>query len=390
MKPPVVVPKKSPDAPAKSSLIRVPDDAATLAEALERCDAGGTVELAASTYQGSLVITRSVSIVAASAAVLESTDHGASVVTVRGPVDLKLRNIQIRSSGDDTEKSPESSPPLVLATDSAVLHLDGCVIERSSGSGISLSDKASAMLSNCRIRNNRAYGINLTSSAKADITLSELQQNGLAGISAMNNGTQVQLHNGADVSSNSRNGIEIGNGADLVASGAQIKSNGKVGLIIENPGSTAKLEASCVVSDNRELGIGVYESATLDLTDSTVEGNKEIGLQIRSSGHATVANSEFRSNGFTGIYLENGKESQLTVTDSRFVSHPDAGIAVVQGTGKISACTFDGNGMAVIFGDGASGRAAGNSIAPGPLESALVTENAGEVTLSDNRIASER
>ncbi len=387
---PVTRPEKTPDAVAKSSLVKVPGDAATLAEALAACEAGGTIELAPGTYQGALVITRSVAIVAASAAVLESDDNGASVVTVRGPVDLKLRNIQIRSTGDTTEKSPESSPPLVLATDSAVLHLDGCIIERSSGSGISLSDKASATLSNCRIRNNRAYGINLTSGAKADVTLSELQQNGLAGISAMNNGTLIQLHNGADVSSNSRNGIEIGNGADLVASGARIKGNGKVGLVIQSPGTTAKLEASCVVSDNHELGIGVYESATLGLTDSTVEGNKEIGLQIRSGGQATVAKSEFRSNGFSGIYLENGSESRLTVRASRFISHPDAGIAVVQGAGEISQSVFEGNGMAVIFGDGASGSAAGNSITPGPLESALVTENSGEVILRDNTVAAER
>jgi hypothetical protein len=390
--PPQPAPAATPQAPATSppttrSVVKVPGDAASVTEALALCEAGGTIEIAGGTHSEALVLTKSVSLVSKTATVFEDSGLGSSLVTARGPIQITLRNIHLKNTQRQAETDVDSSPSLVLVSDGAAVVFDGCVIEGSLGKGVSLAEKAAATFSNCRIRKNRGTGLNLSSGAKAEISLSEIQENGWSGIAMANAGTTATLGSGTIVSANSQQGVEVGNGAELHASGAEFKGNQKVGLVIEGGGSLARLEASCVISENRKYGAGVRDAGRLFLSGGTVEDNGENGIYIEGGGQAEIVSSTFKSNGTIGVYLVEGSASAVTLSKCVFESHAEAGAAIVGGAGNVSECRFINHPMALYFGQGSSGAATGNSFHPGPIESALVIEKAGEVALSGNNVA---
>lgn len=374
-----------PDPAEPQSIVRVPGDAPSITEAIQLCKSGGTIELSGGTHNKPIILTKSVSIISKSAAVFEDTGIGSSLVTARGPIQVILRNIQIKNTQRQAGTEISSSPSLVLLADGASVRFEGCVVEGSVGNGISLADKASANFSNSRIRKNRGYGITVSSGSKVDISLSEIQQSGRSGIAATNVGSVVTLGSGASVSTNSQNGVEIANGAELRSSGAEINGNQKVGLTVDGSGSQASLESSCVISGNRRYGAGITNSGRLVLTDGTVEDNSENGIYVESGGQAEITSSRFKTNGTIGVYLVGGAASAVTISKSSFEHHSDAGVAFVEGVGKVSGSTFTSNPMAIFFGNGSSGSATGNTFRPGPVEDKLVIENAGAVTLGDNQ-----
>lgn len=386
-KTPAAAPPPQPANPAQElSIVKVPGDAATLVEALKLCKSGGTIEIAGGTHAEAIVLTKSVSLVSKAAAVFEDGGLNTCLLTARGPIQVTLRNIQIKNTQKQAAGDVESSPSLVLITDGAAVGFEGCVIEGSVGNGISLADMASATFSNCRIRKNRGAGINISSGSKVELSLSEVQENGGSGIAVANAGSAVTLGSGATITSNSEHGVEVGNGAQLHASGAEIKGNQKVGVLIESGGSLARLEASCVIAENRRFGIGVRDSGRLVLMDGTVEDNSENGIYVESGGQAEIDSSRFKSNGAIGIYLVGGSASSVTVSKTTFESHSDAGAAFVEGVGKVSGSRFTNNPMALFYGKGSSGAATGNIIHPGPVEDTVVTENAGDVMLQNNTV----
>ena len=282
--PPEAIPTPPPptdDASEAKSTVNVPGDASSITEALKLCKPGGTIEIAGGTYSDAIVLTQSVSLISKTSAVFEDSGLGSSLITARGPIQVTLRNIQIKNTQRQANTEIESSPALVLIADGADVRFDGCVVEGSIGSGISLVDKASATFSNCRIRKNRGYGINVSSGSNVALSLSEIQQCGRSGIAVTNVGSTVNLGSGATITANSRNGVEVANGAVLKGSGAEINGNQKIGLIVEGSGSQATLEASCVISGNHKFGAGVTNSGRLKLSDSTVEENSENGVYRR-------------------------------------------------------------------------------------------------------------
>lgn len=365
--------------------VRVPGDAATLREALAMCKEGGTIELSSGKYPEAVVLTKSVSLISQGAVVLEQVSEGSSLVTVKGKVEVVMKNIQITDTRREATGDVASSAPLVLASDAASLRFENCLIEGSSGDGISLVGKASATFTGSRIRKNRGFGIAVASNSKVGISLSEVRENGLSGISALNAGTKVTLGGGTSVSENGRDGVELGFGAELEATGAEVNQNRQIGLNIQNGGSMARLEGGSI-SGNKKHGAGVVDEGKLILSKVSVESNIEDGIYIESGGNVELEGCRFVSNGKIGAYLVNGAASILKVSDTLFSGHADAGVAVVGGTGDISGSTFLRNGMAVFYGKQARGNARGNKVFPGPLKDSIVLEDAGEVVMEDNSL----
>jgi serine/threonine protein kinase/nitrous oxidase accessory protein NosD len=385
--PPVVTPVVP---PAKSSsTIKVPGDTSSIAEAVQRCQDGGTIEIAGGTYAEALVLTKSLTITSTPAAVFEDRGLGSNLIVARGPVQVTLRNIQIKNSEQQAKSAIDSSPALLLVTDGSKILIDGCVIESSVGDGVSLVDKASATFSNCRIRKNRGYGIHVSSGSKVDVSLSEIQQSGRSGIALTNVGTAAKLGNGTTVADNSRNGVEVANGATLECGGTTINGNQMVGLIVEGSGSVGRLESSCVISANRKHGIGVFNSGRLSMSDSTVEDNRESGLYAKSGGQVEIVSCHFKSNGAIGVSLVD-EPTRVTIAKSDFSSHTSMATAFEDGLAKVTDCKFINNPAAIYYGKGAKGAATGNAIRPGPLENTLILQEAGEVSLGNNVIDSAR
>jgi len=389
--------RQTPQSPegSPSSTIKVPSQVATLTKAIELCKEGGTIELGGGTYPENIRFTKSVALIANPSAVIVDRGLGTNLIIARGPVKVTLRNIQIVNTTEETKSSHDESPALVLVSDSAHLTLDGCVIEGSVGNGITLTDKASASFSNCRIRGNLAWGINVKSAASVDVSLSDILRNGRSGITLANVGSVVTLGKGCNISENSLNGVEVLEGAKLQCDGVDIKNNRKAGVAIVGSGSLANLEANCRISNNGTHGIAIQHSGVARLRDATVEENKENGLWAGKmpadaySGEgcrAGIVSSKFASNGLCGVFFDDGKSANLKLEKSGFKNHSQCGIAVSGGSGTVEDCKFTDNGTAILFGDGVSGAITNNTIRPGPIESAVILDKAGEVSLQNNTV----
>jgi len=371
---------------AKLQIVKVPGDASTLAEAIERCKDGGSVLLTGGTHTQPVVVSKSITIDGQGAAVLEDDGAGTSLVTIRGAIRVKLSNIQIKGGRSDANAPVDSSPALVLATGGASVEFDGCVVESSLGMGLSIVDRATAKFSNCRIRNNRGNGIHLSGGAKAQITLSEIHQNGGSGIVAINPDTEATLHRGTTISANSRHGVELGNGAVLHASGSEFKGNQQTGVIIESGGSIAHLNSSCVVSGNKLYGIGVRNLGKLVMSESIVEDNSKNGIFVEAGGQAEVVSSRISSNGTIGIYLVGGRDSSVSITSSTIQSHAEAGVVFIEGSGVVAQNKFENNPLAIYFGEGSRGSASSNTFNKGPIHDMLLIETNETITQHENQI----
>jgi hypothetical protein len=208
-------------------------------------------------------------------------------------------------------------------------------------------------------------------------------------------GSLVTLGSGCRVSENSLNGVELAEGAELKAEGVEISNNHKAGVTIVGRGSLAVLEVRCGITGNGTHGIAVQHSGAARLRDVTIGHNKEHGLWVgRSAGdnysgagaQADIRSCEFDSNGLSGVFLDDGKTAGLKLEGTGFRNHSQCGVAVSGGRATVLGCNFKDNGAAIVFGDGANGEITDNSIQPGPLESSVILENAGEVSMKNNTI----
>ncbi|MEI6654263.1 MAG: protein kinase [Verrucomicrobiota bacterium] len=361
--------------------IKVPGDVKTLVEAVQRCKEGGTIEIADGTYAESLVLTKSVTLAAPTTAVLDGRDLRSNLIVARGPIQVTLRNLQIKNTQEAANTAPESSPALVLISDEASVRFDGCGIEGSIGNGVALAGKASAVFANCTLSKNRGYGINVSSASKVEVSQTKIRENGRSGIALMNVDTAVTLASGTEVEANSNHGVEVANGAELKGSGVTLRGNQKVGVIVDGSNSLARLDSSCVISANRKYGIGVLNAGKVLLSDSAVEDNSEGGLYAKTGAQVEILGCHFIANGPLGASLMD-KPSKLSIAKTEFKSHSSLATAFEQGRGTVTECTFLNNDTAIYFGDGASGSASGNTSHLGPLEDikdALVKDSNGEV-----------
>ncbi len=366
---------------AAPSVVSVPDEVKTIGEAVKRCKAGGTIKIAGGTYTEALVLTKSVSLVATSAAVFDGRDLRSNLIVARGPILVTLRNLQLKNTQEAARAVPESSPALVLISDEASVRFDGCEIEGSLGNGVALAGKASAVFVNCTLSKNRGHGINVSSASKVEMSQSKVRENGRSGIVLMNVGTAVTLGNGTKVEANSNNGVVVDNGAEIKCSGVTLRGNQMVGIIVDGSGSLALLEAFCVISANRNYGIGVMNAGRVVLSDSAVEDNSGGGLYAKTGALVDIRSCHFLANGPLGASLID-KPSKLRIAKTEFKSHTGMAAAFEQGCGIVAECTFLNNDTAIYYGQGASGSAIGNTSHLGPLKDindAFVTEQDGEV-----------
>ena len=312
---------------------------------------------------------------------LDGRDLRSNLIVARGPIQVTLRNLQIKNTQEAANTAPESSPALVLISDEASVRFDGCGIEGSIGNGVALAGKASAVFANCTLSKNRGYGINVSSASKVEVSQTKIRENGRSGIALMNVDTAVTLASGTEVEANSNHGVEVANGAELKGSGVTLRGNQKVGVIVDGSNSLARLDSSCVISANRKYGIGVLNAGKVLLSDSAVEDNSEGGLYAKTGAQVEILGCHFIANGPLGASLMD-KPSKLSIAKTEFKSHSSLATAFEQGRGTVTECTFLNNDTAIYFGDGASGSASGNTSHLGPLEDikdALVKDSNGEV-----------
>lgn len=384
---PPTQPEKEKNAENKgpTALIRVPTDEATLAAAIQRCKDGGTVEIDGGSFREPLVLSKSITLVSKNPALIEDASGGSSIVAVRGPVAVTLRNIVLKDSRRDAAGDAESAPPLLLATTGAKVVLDGCVFEGSMGSGVSVIDQASAEFTNCRIRKNRGFGIRTSAGGRIALSLCEIRENGLSGVLLDGSGTTATFGGGTTVTNNARNGVEAANGAGISCTGVEFNANAQAGIVAQGAGTTVDFGGNSVLSGNKKYGAKVMEGSRLVMKQAKVEENGSDnggGILVSSSGKVELADSSFRVNGKVGLFMENGSSSSVKISRSKFEGHSDAGVAFVEGSGEVIDSEFSGNSESICFYENASGSAKGNRLDKEP-----VLDGAGSVSQENNTVS---
>ncbi|MCW1922513.1 protein kinase [Luteolibacter arcticus] len=387
---PTPVPTTSPgDAPPPASaqnaaLIRVPGDAATLAEAVNRCQEGGTIEIKGGVYREALLITRPLKIRASGGAALEDEGKRISLLTVKGGIEVSVHGLTFRNVDQQGVGDPNANSPLIIAATGARLELDQCILDGGQGDGLSLADKSTGTLSGCRISKNRAFGVRVSGGASATITSGVIQENGAGGVWISNAGSKVSISGGTAITRNAHNGVQVLAGSTADLQGVEISSNRQNGILAKDAGTTVTLGQGCVISDNDTNGLIAGLGASASVTGSRFERNKADGIDTEGATSLNISGSVFDGNGRGGLFFNQGGKAECRVASSEFSRHADFGIVFDGGVVDVRDCKFDGNGMAIHAGSGTQGEIRDNTITPGPLEKVVNFEEGSSITATNN------
>jgi len=377
-----VTPSNPPATAGSSKLVKVPGDAATLADAIVRCSAGGTIELAGGTYKEAVAITKPLTIAASGGAVLENTAFTTSLLAIKGKVEVRISGLVIRDPRREATGEPEDSPPLVLVTDGGGLVMDGCTLEGGMGTGISLINRSSGRLSLCRILNNRWFGVKVSSGSTTDLAQCSIQLN-RCGVLASDPGSVVTISAGSIVTNSSKNGVEIDKGGMAKLSGCEVSNTqSQSGVTVSGANSLLDASGKSSFSDNKISGIELKDGGGVRLDDCQIERNGESGIHGTAAGPVTATNTRFASGG-SGIFIEGGSGA-VKISNCDFSKHSDGGVMFTGVQVELTGSHFKDLPVAAVFGAGAAGTAKGNHITPGPADAAFQTEDNGTVTRDGN------
>ncbi|MDB6080585.1 MAG: hypothetical protein JWO82_4332, partial [Akkermansiaceae bacterium] len=337
-------------------------------------------------YHESLLITRPVTILASGDATLEDDGKSPTLLIAKGNINLSIRGLVLRNAQTKGAGNPEETPALMLIASGAKVKMEKCTVEGGQGDGMTVADHGEVELTECRVMKNRGFGSRISGGSSLTATQGTIQENGLGGIWVSNTGSRVILNEGAAVNRNSNNGIQATEGASVQINGGGVSFNRTNGVIALDAGTKIELKESGLVSDNGVNGIAMVNGATASISSSKIERNQNYGILAERSGKLALSGAVLRSNSMAGVFFNEGGSQSCRIERSEFSDHSEFGAAFVGGEIFVSSCTFSENGGALLLGKDTKGEISGNSISPGPLESAIVREDAGEVKETNNTI----
>jgi parallel beta-helix repeat protein len=413
--------------------VNVPLDVPTIQAAVDRVQPGGTIVVAAGTYQqsvqsGPVQIYKSLKIVGAGAGKtilqapgpqwvavnvatngLDVTLEGLTVtggrrgVQVNGgsTTSLTLRNVTVEKNG-----AGKGNDFGLRVTGDVQVHVSGTTIGRNDGWGITAANgRASVQLNQSTIADNSMYGIILQDASEASITSSQITGTranvvGSGGYGLYLKGTAKATARACTISGN-RYGIYLVENSSADVSDSSVAGSARYGVRIRD--SSSLTLTNCQVTGTTGDGSGQYRYGTgLVLGDKTsatlqactVERSYEYGLTISGEAHATVTACTVRDNAREGILVEENARVGITncqVTGTKKAPAPSnccgSGIAAL-GTSEVSirGTTSSGNAEAGVWiGETATVSASGCTISNNQWGGVQVREG-GRATISDNTI----
>ena len=243
--------------------LAVPDDYPTLQEAIDAIAPGGTITMAARTYQEGLTIWKP----------LHLQGAGREATELKAP--------------------PEGYPGVSIISEAEGVIVEGLTITGSQGAGLLIYGQAEIAASTV---SENWLGLVVESSAQATLKNSTISENRLYGLSA-GGSAKVSLENSM-VSSN-HTGLDVGWSATVILSDSTVSDNRSGGLSVWGSAQVT-LEGS-TVSRNGRHGLEVWESAQTTLVSSTVSENEYDGLFVKDSAQVTLRISTVSENGFSGL-----------------------------------------------------------------------------------------
>jgi hypothetical protein len=283
--------------------------------AINAADDGGTVKIAAGTYEGSLTIEKSITLVGAGADQTTITQSGLdSVVSISSGVSVTMKAVTITGGSAEVCFDSGCSGSGGGIDNSGTLTLKGSIVSanHSAGTGGGITNSGTMTLSNSTVSGNSAgtgggitnFGtLTLNSTTVSNNTAGIPSINGFSGGGIFNAGT-LRL-NDSTVSDNT-----VGSSLNVGTAGGGIDNSGTITLKnttvsgnsagsgggIYNNG-TVTLEDTTVSVNSGIFGGGIDNSGTLTLKGTTVAGNSAIlGGGIYNSGAVVMSDSTVEGN----------------------------------------------------------------------------------------------
>ena len=260
--------------------LRVPGDYATPDEALENSRDNDRIVLGKGTWNGPLVIRKSVELQGASAeeTIVRCAPNEGNTITILAP--------QARVSG-------------------ITFRHDSLLIENGDRFSTATVTHGKTEFVNCRFIGSNGHGLVVIQGAHATIRRCAFRDNAWNGVAAIGKGSTITMEE-SESSGNFHNGVESWDGATATLKHNRITSNSRNGIHADLSESPIICEDN-TLSDNREFGITLTAAKTGHLTRNKSRANLLGGILVRSRA-ASVAVTENECTGNIGpdIVLESG------------------------------------------------------------------------------------
>jgi len=261
--------------------IQVPEDFASIAEALASARPRDRIRVAPGTYRESLSIDKAVRLEGSAdgKTVIEFPADEAPVITIQAAgAGAHLSGLTIKHIGFDYGKD-RSSAVIVQGGEST---LNACEITHAAGHGIAVIDGAKVSILGCQISDSgwdgiSVYGVN----SRADIRDTTSQKN-------------------------LQQGVGFWKGGYGSVTGSRMLANGLCGILAMSPNTQINIQTT-LCARNRGAGILVSDQVKATITAVRCDKNLLSGIVARGVGTtASVINSVTTGNGEAGILIHRG------------------------------------------------------------------------------------
>jgi parallel beta-helix repeat protein len=414
--------------------VSVPLDVPTIQAAVDRVRSGGTIVVAAGTYQqsvqsGPVQIYKSLKIVGAGAGKTILQAPGPQWVAVNvatNGLNVTLEGLTVTGGRRGVQVNGGSATSLTLrgvtvekngagkgndfglrVTGDVRVFLSGTTIGRNDGIGITVANgRASVQIDQSTIADNSLYGIYLQAASETSITSSQItgtraNADGSNGVGLCLRGTAKATARACTISGN-RYGIYLIENSSADITDSSVAGSARYGIRIRDS-ARMTLTNSRVTggtgdgSDTYIYGSGILvgDTCTATLQNCTVENNYMYGLSISGSAHVTIGGGAVRSNAGQGIAITGTTTAEITScevsgTKQSPGASPCCGSGVVaRGESQVTirGCPISGNAEAGVWtGDSATVSVSGSTISSN-LNSGVDCSGTAHTTIQDNTIS---
>jgi len=333
---------------ASAATISVPNDADSLADAINRALPGDVIELDEGTHLGPIILPDGVILRGADPAttIIEGPDTEGPVVLAEDCASGEISAVTIRHSSSDylSWEDRMDSPALMLVRSS--ITVKNCIIEDSAGDGLHIEGAGKPIIEECEARNNFWDGIFVFRGATPVVRENFCHDNGDDGI-AVDEGAGGHYEDNI-CTNNVTNGIAVtGEGTSAVLVGNECSENSSGGIMFRY-GASGVVEGNRCES-NRQYGIQCYDlGVSPELRENICASNGQDGIYAAWGATPILDNNDIRSNEANGIYLL-GRGTGGPVIQNRVEENAGHGIVFAAGAeGTLSGNTVRANGGAGI------------------------------------------
>ncbi|MBI1318919.1 MAG: hypothetical protein GC168_08210 [Candidatus Hydrogenedens sp.] len=319
--------------------LRVPEDYASVAEAVAASAAGDTIVIGEGTFQGLIKINHPLTLRGAGKekSVLAMSGLVGPVLHAREVDGLEISNLTFRHSGERVEDDKLH----LVWVEGGKASFNDCAFEKGWMNGLYVTDGAAVSATNCMFTENAQYGCHArdpeTTLTLIDCLLEKNREGACVSHGAEGTFERVTARG------QERDGFVIfAPHTRVTATDCLAEENTRTGFRLEY---LARVElTNCDARSNQEDGVYAFGGVKVTMTECRVEDNKGAGISVNTSRtRVKLERIDCSRNGRQGIYV--GTAAEATLTDCKILENAGSGWLASQWDTKVKArgCEVRGN-----------------------------------------------